>query len=236
MKRLKYLLFFAGLFFLGESKAQGVNLRLEWDTLSGIPAVLLHDSVYSDSVIIYNDSMHGFSGVINLAGTINGQAHTFDTLAAAIYYPYHSTADTIPPMGHVTRALTVTGSTPPFSIAGSSGVVIWPILVSNPDNLLVTISDTITTTIVVVHGVGINEIAERNLKVYMNGQQLVIQDNGEYLLKNVRLFDIAGNLLQEEELSLSGAVNMGQYVTGVYFAEINFADNTSAVVKVVNTR
>jgi hypothetical protein len=118
---------------------------------------------------------------------------------------------------------------------GTSGVVIWPIVVSNPSQLTVHV-DSIGFTLEVLYPLGIDELSERNLKVYMLGQQLMIKNNGDYLLKNVKLYDVAGKLLLQKEVSVSGMVDMNQYAEGVYFAEINFADNTRAVVKVVNTR
>ena len=70
----------------------------------------------------------------------------------------------------------------------------------------------------------------------MNNQQLIIQNQGKYLLKNVKLYDVSGKLLLEQPISISGVVNMDQYASGVYLAEMNFEDNTRVICKVFSTR
>ncbi len=234
MKSVKYLMMIVGLFCLGEIKAQ-VNLRLDSNSMAGIPNTVHLNSGYIDSVIIYNDSIQDVSGFISIGGNINGDTLVGDSsFQSVLYYPSANRMDTVPGRGHITRALIINVLNPPF-IIGSSGVVIWPII-SNQGALAVHISDSITRTVTVLYPLGVDELEERQLKVYMSGRQLLIENEGVYTLKSLKLYDVAGKLLLEKLITASGSVEMNEYAEGVYFAEINFADNIRAIVKVVNTR
>ena len=153
-----------------------------------------------------------------------------------LVYANAQTTDSIGPGGSILRSLVFNIQNPPF-IIGTSGVVIWPKVVSAVNPLLtVTIVDTLTRNLSVTYPVGLDELTERNLKVYMNNQQLIIQNQGKYLLKSVKLYDVSGKLLLEQPISISGVVNMDQYASGVYLAEMNFEDNTRVICKVFSTR
>jgi hypothetical protein len=132
------------------------------------------------------------------------------------------------------RELIINVLSPDF-IIGTSGVVIWPKALFPLDSV-VNISDSLGKTVTVLYPLGLDEIVERNLKVYMSDQQLIIRNNGNYLLQNVKLYDLSGKLLNEEQLTNSGTLNLNQYAEGVYLTEINFADNTRMIFKVFNTR
>lgn len=232
MKSVKHLLIVLGMFCIAEGYGQ-VNLRI--DTITFPSTIHLHDSI-SLSVTIHNDSFTTFVGKISFMGLIDSFVETADTsdaVGSTLVYPSGNTIESITFGSSITRSLIVHVNNPPF-IIGSSGVVIWPIVTSSSQ--VVHISDTLYTQVTVLYPVGIDEITDRKLKVYLSNEQLMIQNNGTYLLRNVRLYDIAGKLLDEQQITTSGALNMGQYPIGVYFAEINFADNTRAVVKVVNTK
>jgi hypothetical protein len=226
MRVVKCLLFVIAMWCIAIANAQ-VDLRLDSVILGLNTNTIYKDTVYNLSVSIYNDSATTFTGVISIGAAINGQLADTNTIS----YPT-DTAETITHGSFITRPVIL--NTASF-IVGTSGVVIWPIVVSNPSQLTVHV-DSIGFTLEVLYPLGIDELSERNLKVYMLGQQLMIKNNGDYLLKNVKLYDVAGKLLLQKEVSVSGMVDMNQYAEGVYFAEINFADNTRAVVKVVNTR
>ena len=226
MRVVKCLLFVIAMWCIAIANAQ-VDLRLDSVILGLNTNTIYKDTVYNLSVSIYNDSATTFTGVISIGAAINGQLADTNTIS----YPT-DTAETITHGSFITRPVIL--NTASF-IVGTSGVVIWPIVVSNPSQLTVHV-DSIGFTLEVLYPLGIDELSERNLKVYMLGQQLMIKNNGDYLLKNVKLYDVAGKLLLQKEVSVSRMVDMNQYAEGVYFAEINFADNTRAVVKVVNTR
>jgi hypothetical protein len=233
MKSVKCLLFVVGMFCLSGISAQA-DLRLD-SVVIGINSSVYKDSVYNLSVTIFNDSATDFIGVINIGGTINGQPVRDSVANDAIYYANNATTDTVPHNSQITRTLVLNLINNSF-IVGTSGVVIWPIAVSTTPHLTVTIVDSIGFALNILYPVGIDELSERDLKVYMSGQRLVIQNSGAYLLKDVKLYDVAGKLLLQKNISVSGMVDMNEYSNGVYFAEINFADNTRAIVKVVNTR
>ena len=234
MKPVKCLLFVIGMFCITGVKAQ-VNLRLD-SVIIGISSTTINrDSSYTLFLTIANDSATGFNGVINIGGSINNQDVTDTSNTAPFYYANHATLDTIPPLSHITRPVILNTHNLSYVI-GTSGVVIWPIAVSTLQQLRVTISDSLSETFTVLNPASIDEITDRKLKVYMNGQQLIIENGGQYALKGVQLYDVEGRLVQEQPVSRSGAVDMSRCASGVYFATVTFADETRAVVKVVNTR
>jgi hypothetical protein len=234
MKKQTFLLLAICLFCLGRTNAQGVNLRLGLNSLAGLPNVVGIDSSYIDSVQIFNDSSSAFQGLINIAADIHGDTLVGDTFSGSVLnYPTANVGETIPAHGSIIRELIINVQNPPF-IVGTSGVVIWPKAFSFV-NQFIAISDSVSKT-VIVFPVGIDEIIRKNLKVYMSNGSLVIQDDGNYLLKNVKLYEVSGKLLQEQQISSSGTLNMNPYATGVYLAEVNFADNTRMVFKVFNVK
>lgn len=234
MKNVKYLLFAAVMFCIGKAGAQVATLGLDSGSLAGLPAVDTINHSYAFFVTVIDTSSTPFVGVLSIGGKVNGIYSDGNTPGGAIYYTGSGVNDSVPARSAVSRLVIITVSNPPF-IAGSSGVVIWPIAVSGQNQIPVHILDSLSTTVTIV-ATGINELTERNLKVYMAGKQLVVQNNGGYLLKKVNVYDGIGNLLREQPMSESGSVNMEGYAQGVYFAEIVFADDTRAAVKVVNTR
>ena len=239
MRKVKFLVLIIVLTGMGRLNAQGVDLRLDSNSLSGLPSVVNMNSSYSLFVRIYNDSLTPFVGIITMQGRINDSLVTasVDTsFSNVLVYANAQTTDSIGPGGSILRSLVFNIQNPPF-IIGTSGVVIWPKVVSVVNPLLtVTIVDTLTRNLSVTYPVGLDELTERNLKVYMNNQQLIIQNQGKYLLKSVKLYDVSGKLLLEQPISISGVVNMDQYASGVYLAEMNFEDNTRVICKVFSTR
>ncbi len=234
MKSVKCLLFVIGMFSLTGVSAQ-VNLRLD-SVLIGLSSYNVYkDSTYTLSVTFINDSAIDFVGRINVGAAINGVIARDSIAGDAIYYPNNGVTDTVTQHSQKTHTLVLNTHNSDF-IVGTSGVVIWPIATLSNPLLHLKISDTIGVTLNVLYPAGIDELSARNLKVYMSGQQLVIENKGEYQLKDVTLYDVSGKLLQRKGILLSGAVDMNEYANGVYFAEISFADNTRAVVKVVNSK
>ncbi len=235
MKRIKLLVFIGALFWLGEAHAQGVNLRLDSNSLAALPSEVHLNSSYTVSIIIYNDSTTTFHGDINFGGTVNGDSLVADTSTSSVLqYPTAGVAESIPGHGSIVRSLIINVQNPPF-IIGTSGVVIWP-KASNSTNPFVFISDTLSRYVTVLYPLGVREISERNLRVYLNGQHLILADDGNYFLKNIKLYDVSGKLLEEQQVSTSGTMDMAQYSAGVYLAEVNFADNTRMIFKVFNAR
>jgi|GEM_PF-1879599 hypothetical protein len=235
MKRIKLLLFIGALFCLSSINGQTVNLRLDSSSLAGLPNIVNLNSAYHLTIIIHNDSSATYHGDITFGGTINGDSVSADTIASGVLY-YESMYQSVTIAGGDTimRELIINVLSPDF-IIGTSGVVIWPKALFPLDSV-VNISDSLGKTVTVLYPLGLDEIVERNLKVYMSDQQLIIRNNGNYLLQNVKLYDLSGKLLNEEQLTNSGTLNLNQYAEGVYLTEINFADNTRMIFKVFNTR
>ena len=234
MKRMKLLLLAAGLLCSGLTNAQSVNLRLDTGALNGI-GTLSHLQVDSIPLIIHNDSSVAFVGYITMGSSINGALmDSIDNVpGAAVYYPTSGDTETIPAHDSILRYLVVTGQNPPF-IQGPNGLVVWPVSQFYPQRAH--ISDSISTVIIFSYPAAINEPNINNLKVYMSGSELLIQGDGEHLLKEVKLYDVTGQVLTQKAITVSGNLDMDSYAGGIYFAEITFADNTRQVFRVFNAR
>jgi hypothetical protein len=233
MKGMKFILLVAGLFCLITAKAQVNNLRIDSAFLTAFPANTSVNDTFSVNIIIHNDSSTAYIGKVYIGTQVNTDSAHADTVSGAtIYYPSYAANENIPAGGSITRPIFVSVLNPPF-IVGSSAVVIWPIMNNNGN--LITSSNSLRT-LVTIYPMGINEPNDKNLKVYMSGQQLVVQENDLYLLKNVKLYDISGALLCQQQISLSGEISMASFAPGIYLAEVNYADNTSRLFKVFNTR
>ena len=234
MKRMKLLFFAACLFWVGGVNAQA-DLRIVSPQFSSI-GTLFHNEIDSIPIIIYNDSSTTFLGTISISSSINGHyADSIDdTPGQAVYYPNSTETDTIAQGDSILRYLVVTGVTPPF-IQGPNGLVVWPIVVSSNLNF-VRIPDSLGTTVLFEYPAAINEPNDKNLKVYMLGQQLLIKGDGEHLLKTAVLYDVTGAIIHQQTVTTNGVVNMEPYSEGIYFAEITFDDNTRQVFKVFNAR
>jgi hypothetical protein len=234
MKRIKLLFFAVGLFYFGQVNGQGVNLRVDTNALNGI-GTIYHDSTITVPILLHNDSSFGFSFVLSMGSSINGVLNdSIDSLPGeAIYYSNSGFSDTIGPHEAITRNLVITGVNPPF-IQGPNGLVVWPKVLQSSRPVL--ISDSASTVLNFQFPAAINEPNDKNLKVYVVGQQLLIKGDGEHLLKSAALYDVTGNAVHQQSVTINGVVNMEPYAEGIYFAEITFADNTRQVFKVLNTR
>jgi hypothetical protein len=235
MKRMKFILLMACLLCLARTNAQtGVNLRLGSNSLAALPVFVHRGDVDSLTITIYNDSSTTFYGNITIGALVDTTTVVADTSSASPFcYPNAPILDSIPGHDSINRLLIITIKTPPF-IIGSSAVVIWPI-VSNSSNQL-HITDSVSKTIIVFYPLGINEPDDKNLKVYMSGQQLIVQENDQYLLKNVKLYDVSGALLYQQQISISGEISMASFAPGIYLAEVKYADNTCRLFKIFNPR
>jgi hypothetical protein len=224
MKRMKFILLVAGLFCLITAKAQQNNLRIDSAFLTAFPSGSSVNDTFSVNITI---------GRVYIGSQTNTDSARVDSIpGAAFYYPSYTANENIPAGGFITRTITVSVLNPPF-IIGSSAVVIWPIVNFNGNLISSTNS---LRTLVTIYPTGINEPNDKSLKVYMSGQQLIVQENDQFLLKNVKLYDVSGALLYQQQISLSGTISMASFAPGIYLAEVNYADNTRRLFKVFNAR
>jgi hypothetical protein len=68
----------------------------------------------------------------------------------------------------------------------------------------------------------------------MDGSQLFVKTAGENLLKRVRIYDVSGALLSEEDVSSSAVIEMAKYASGLYLVRVTFGDDSEKVFKIVN--
>jgi hypothetical protein len=234
MKRIKPLLLAIGLFCFGRMHGQVVHLRLDTNALSSL-GTIYHDSTYTIQLVIHNDGPSSFHGILSMGSSIDSLlSDSIDSVpGTAIYYPNSGIQDSIPADSSVVRDLVITGKNPPF-IQGPNGLVVWPVVLQSSN--VVIISDSVSVTVIYAFPAAINEPNDKNLKVYMSDQQLLIQGDGEHLMKDVKLYDIMGSVIAERAITTSGVLSMNSYSEGIYFAAITFADNTRQVFRVFNRR
>ena len=231
MKNLRLLVFIAVIFCCGPGKAQVNNLRIGNLALGPFH---IGDSVILN-ITIHNDSAASYSGRILLGSIVGSDTTRIDTLpSGTIYYPNYSFFDSIRPFDSIVRGIIIRVTDPPF-IVGPSGVVIWPI-VKDSNGDFVSSTDTLRTILFALNPLGIADLEDLNIKVFMDEGQLLIQADLDSKLKEVKLYSISGALLAQKALSLSTAIDMNSFSDGVYFAEVWFADNTRRVIKVFKAK
>jgi hypothetical protein len=233
MKRIKLLVIIIGLMCMAKINAQVVNLRIVSSSLDSLSTVIMgrSDTV---TLTIFNDSSSNYNGFISIGSNVNGTVDTLDSLySGPVYFPSWADTEIIVGHGSISRALVFNVQNPPF-IIGSSGVVIWPIAVNSANQ--VHISDSLFETITVINPSAVNEVDDKKLKVYVSDQQLIIQEDDQYLLKSAKLYDVEGAFLKEQKISISGLINMEPYAQGIYLVEITYADNARRVIKVFSPK
>ena len=234
MKSIRFVFLAVSLLGITCIRAQGINLRLDSASLALLPSIVHAGETDTIMITIHNDSASSFTGNINIGGLVDSSSVVADTtLGHTFCYPTANAFEVIPGGGSITRSLVVTVNTPPFVI-GSSGVVIWPIATGSAN--LIHITDSISKTILVFYPLSVNNVDERDLRVFISGQQLIIYENDQNLLKSVKIFNPEGRLLQEQPISVSGIINLSQFASGVYFAEIDYADSSRKVVKLLKAK
>jgi hypothetical protein len=160
---------------------------------------------------LHNFGTDTFNGVFTLDYTVNG---VFYNSADDSGLNFPSTPLIIAPNdSSPLQAVLVFSNTGPFSIVGSSGVVIWPI---SPSALTY---DTAAVQTVVTPVAGITPVSDQTLKVFISQQQLFVNSNAQNFIKRVRVYDILGELLVESEASQSIIIPMNKYARGCYLAK-----------------
>ena len=110
-------------------------------------------------------------------------------------------------------------------------VVIWPVFYEVTPGVNV-VADSVRDSITVAEPVAaIPGTAPPGLKVYTINEQLWIKCDEANVLKYVRIYDITGRLIEEQNLSSSTSIPMNGYSDGIYLAEVTLTNNQRITYK-----
>ena len=199
--------------------------------ITGFPAHINVDSngpAINTFIQITNNGDKAFTGVVSLAYTVNNTFYTGDD-QGPLSFPH--TTLSLPVDSSVQKALTIYTNQPAFQTIGTSVVVIWPLSLSaltyDSISYSVQIDSNLTS--------GFGPLAETKVSVFVNQQQLFIQTAGVNYFRHVQIYNLQGQLLVDQNLSSSTALNIGKYSAECYLVELTFIDNSQKVYKVINS-
>ncbi len=235
MKSIRFLLLLSIVFVALGTSAQGV-LSIDPNDLNSsvLPDTVAYGSNSGNiSVWVRNTDSVTFTGQISIHYTIDYSTTdtVYTTSDSVSGIGYSQEADTIQAHDSIQKNLRFYFTGPKFtpSIGLPSGVVIWPVasgaITLDSVSRLIYIKDTTST--------GIQNSDVKKLKVYMDGNELLIKSDAENMPTRVRIYDALGDLMLQQDALLSGVISMNQYAQGVYFAEITLTDNSRLVYKVI---
>jgi hypothetical protein len=239
MKTLRILILVVAIATCSNLKAQQIILRMDTSNLAR--------QLNFDSIIHLGDTMDIAVPLTNIGQTTFSDSLAFDYYigndstiytynnlndTSGIFYPF----DTLFLPGndttvHNIKTLHVIFNNPEYTV-GPSVVVIWPVALHAPFPF---ITDTFYTMINILGpATGIQEPGYSNLKVFMYQHELIVTDVGGGKPDRLKVYNDLGEAILEKQFTGSTMVPMGRYASGIYFAEITFADNGRRVFKVFN--
>jgi hypothetical protein len=189
--------------------AQNVSLRI--DSIIGIPDTVFPGQIVSYSVILSNNGFIPYQGPLQLAMD-NGQGQ--------IAYLYFSATPVVVLPG---STYTITGSTvtidSSFFRPGGNVVVVWPYT-----SQLIAYTPKVFNTYVTNSFQGIAEpsLAE-TVRIYPNPASSIVHiSNGNYTIERVRIFDIKGRIMFNENYDQKSLVelNIDHWPVGLYSIEL----------------
>jgi len=189
--------------------AQNVSLRI--DSIIGIPDTVFPGQIVSYSVILSNNGFIPYQGPLQLAMD-NGQGQ--------IAYLYFSATPVVVLPG---LTYTITGSTvtidSSFFRPGGNVVVVWPYT-----SQLIAYTPKVFNTYVTNSFQGIAEpsLAE-TVRIYPNPASSIVHiSNGNYTIERVRIFDIKGRIMFNENYDQKSLVelNIDNWPVGLYSIEL----------------
>lgn len=207
----------AMLIFGSRADAQ-IALRVFKNTST--PATVALGDTFSFSAFIKNDSTSAFIGVVSFNYSINGTSYATTYDSTGIKFDTSFTNVVIAPGDSISRYLRVNVSQPQFNV-GPSVVVIWP-RVSAGTNAFA--ADSLVLSFNITPPVGIEDLNESDIKLYLLNNSLVIEGMPELSLKQVRILDIRGR----EVVSVPNPADnttLPEMSSGFYIAEVTYNGN-----------
>lgn len=226
MKRVRNgLLLVVALLFTQFLCAQRLSIQLTGGTTFPDSAQLGGPSGSIQVLINNTDTINGFTGDLTFLYSINGSGpDTSSSIGAAIIFPTESNVVIAADSG-IVRTINIDYTPARFSV-GPSVVIIWPIA---PPAILV---DSLIGQVTILPFLGIEKMADNSPELYFANKHLVIQDLNS-ALNRVRIFDIEGRLLIDNQLETSTILPLNGLRKGTYFAEVLYGDNRRKVLQFV---
>lgn len=218
----RYILFF-GLLLIATTGFSQSSLRLNVITVSDT-APALGDEILVFANLQNTDSTNSFSGVVSfeVANSIQNLSNK-NILSSP---PYSGTQITLDPKEEIPALFTVKVDEQYFK-AGPDIIVIWPMTTLPP-------KDSIRVPITIHQALGIEGFTKNKHYLTVNGNQLTIHcgvtANND--LKQVRIFDLAGQLLLQQchdENNIS--INIDMLPRGMFICELLLNNNKRNTIK-----
>lgn len=220
----RYILFIGLLLTAATSFSQS-SLRLNVITVSDTSPAL------GDEILVFanlqnTDSTNAFSGVVNFQVANDIQNLSNSNILSSP--PYSGTQITLDPKEEIPALFTVKVDEQYFK-AGPDIIVIWPMTTLPP-------KDSIRISITIHQALGIEGLTQNKYYLSVNGNQLTIHSrvNANNDLKQVRIFDLSGQLLLQqssEEKNIS--IGIDELPRGLFICELLYSNNKRNVMKFV---
>ncbi len=197
-------------------------------TIDSFPTHVVYgdSSVHFTTGYLHNYGDSTFSDIASLSYMVNDSLYDGTVAGHGLYMtPSHFA---IAPGDSSGIQITISPDFRAYQVIGSSGVVIWPI--SNSASTYDSSFYTVFVTLIA----SVEPLADERVRVYINQQQLFVKTDDRNLLKRVRIFDIQGRLIVNDELTSSEAIPLEGYAGGVYLVEVLLNDNSRRAFKCIN--
>lgn len=175
------------------------------------------------SIINYDSS--DFNGLIDFGISINGIQNLSRNI---LPNPLYDSLVIIPHGDSISTLIHII-ITPAYFEAGPDIFVVWPIITNNDafSQLPHQIYVLDPTEIIPIPGSG-------DLKIIQSNGIVSLKNEGQNVLKRVRLFNISGQLVYDRSYQNNMAIDIGRFGSGLYFMEVQFADNREQIIKLAN--
>jgi hypothetical protein len=226
MKRVRNgLLLIVALIFTQFLSAQRLSLQLTGG-IAFPDSAQIGGPTDSIQVLITNtDTINPYTGELYFWYSINGSVQdSSNALGAAISFQKENSV-TIGPDSGIVRTIYIDYNPARFSV-GPSVVIIWPIALPT---ILV---DSLIGQVTIFPYLGIEKLADNSPELYWANKSLVIQDLNSKL-NRVRIFDLEGRLLIDNQLETSTILPLNGLSRGTYFAEVLYSNNRRKVLQFV---
>jgi hypothetical protein len=202
-----------------------------------LPSSVALNTSLADTFYLYNTGDTGFSGIVTVNLSVNDSTPFFynpPSDSAGITFD-DTDSFVIGPHDSLITAVHIHFKGPDFS-AGPSVVVIWPALSNESPPGSAIVGDSLKDTIQVLYPAAITGPLPVGLKVYTDNEQLFIKCDEVNALRHVRIFDVTGALILEQDLGATNSIPMGRFSDGIYLAELTLTNGQQITYKIFSGR
>jgi hypothetical protein len=218
----RYILFI-GLLLAATTGYSQSSLRLTVITVSDT-APALGDEILVFANLQNTDTSNAFSGIVRFEVANGIQNLSNSNILSSP--PYSGTQITLDPKEEIPALFTVKVDEQYFK-AGPDIIVIWPMTTQPP-------KDSILIPIIIHQALGVEGLTKNKHYLSVNGNQLTIHSGvtANNDLKQVRIFDLAGQLLLQQSLDENNiSLNIDILPRGMFLCELLFNNNKRNTIK-----